>query len=156
MTELGVENGALKVLNSRIPNVRGVQARSRKRTVAIVEDSFRRASEKMAVGRGGEIHLSAERQLGNCMRWRTPPQVGSRRFRAAVRVDLRTKLHVAKARRCNCPPVETEHSSAAAATSNSNSCNTPVACPWHSPVATSISRFLTHPTRTLVAVSLRP
>ena len=34
MPELRVENGTLEVLNSRFPNVRGVQARSAKRTLA--------------------------------------------------------------------------------------------------------------------------
>ena len=45
---------------------------------------------------------------------------------------------------------------AAAATSIAASCIMPAACPWHSSVATSISRFLTRPTKTLVAISLRP
>ena len=34
MREQRVENGALEALNSRFPNVRGVQARSTKRTLA--------------------------------------------------------------------------------------------------------------------------
>ena len=81
MTELGVENGALKVLNSRIPNVRGEQALWTMRTLRLTT--------------AGDLPAALYRE-NSMIKFSSPAVVGGHPKRAILATDLLCQKNVGR------------------------------------------------------------